>query len=62
MRIAPRCKQLIRAFQTYHYPAPRMAGAPDVPVKDGPDHCIDALRYFFINRMRPRAPLRRMAY
>ncbi len=61
LRIDPRCSDLIRSFQTYHYP-PAGAAAPDRPVKDGPDHCIDALRYFFINRMRPVVAVRRRTY
>lgn len=60
--VSTRCQRLIRAFQTYHYPHPGSSRAPDVPVKDGPDHCTDALRYFFINRMRPRVPVRRLVY
>ena len=62
LKVSTRCRHLIRAFQTYHYPAPGSGAAPDVPVKDGPDHCVDALRYFFINRMRPKALARRRAY
>jgi phage terminase large subunit len=61
LRIAPACRELIRAFQSYHYPAPGGTFA-DTPVKDGPDHCIDALRYFFVNRARPRMRIQRGAY
>jgi hypothetical protein len=57
--IHPRCERLIDAFQSYHY---RDDGRDETPVKDGPDHCIDALRYFFVNRLRPRAGTRRGAY
>lgn len=61
--IHPRCKTLIESFQNYHYPSPNTAGAAgENPVKDGPDHAIDALRYFFINRMRPRIETLRKRY
>jgi hypothetical protein len=43
--ISSRCKQLIAALQAYHY----ADGGSEVPVKDGSDHCVDALRYFFVN-------------
>lgn len=62
LKIAPRCRQLIQAFRTYHYPPPGSAGEPDRPIKDGPDHFIDALRYFFINRMRPKIEVKRKQY
>ncbi|MBT3277752.1 MAG: hypothetical protein HN909_06740 [Phycisphaerales bacterium] len=60
--IHPRCKILINSFQTYHYPAPETTAEPDRPVKDGPDHAIDALRYFFVNCMRPKQKVRRIRY
>ncbi len=62
LTIHPRCRRLIDAFGSYHYPAPGESGDPDKPVKDGPDHAIDALRYFFINRARPAADTRRRGY
>ncbi len=63
LRIAPTCKRLVEAFNSYHYPAPETArGSDDRPVKDGPDHLIDALRYFFVNRMRPRLSTKRKTY
>jgi hypothetical protein len=69
LRISPRCRQLIAAFQNYHYPpfAPEATDAAVAspaarPVKDGPDHFLDALRYFFVNRMRPRMETRRKNY
>ncbi len=43
--IHPRCKQLIAAMQAYRYEG----GRSETPVKDGPDHLVDALRYYFIN-------------
>ncbi|MBI5722408.1 MAG: hypothetical protein HZA50_00475 [Planctomycetes bacterium] len=61
--VHPRCKNLIEAFQTYHYPPPESdADDRSKPVKDGPDHHIDALRYFFINRMRPAQEVKRSRY
>ena len=60
--IHPRCTALIGSFNTYHYPPPGAQGEADRPVKDGPDHLIDALRYFFINRFRPRIAIQRGAY
>jgi len=62
LKIHPRCRRLIDALRSYHYPAPGSNLPADVPVKDGPDHLIDALRYFFVNRMRPAGPTRRGAY
>jgi hypothetical protein len=59
--IHPRCKRLIRAFETYHWP-PGSPTGPSAPVKDGPDHLIDALRYFFVNRARPAAAVQRSWY
>ncbi|MFP4105102.1 MAG: hypothetical protein ACLFVU_03335 [Phycisphaerae bacterium] len=50
--ISPRCEGLIDAFGSYHYPAERRDGSTtENPAKDGPDHAIDALRYFFVNRL-----------
>ena len=61
LAINPKCVKLIEAFQDYHYGEPGRSGA-DMPVKDGPDHLIDALRYFFVNRMRPRIEVARGKY
>lgn len=41
--VHPRCVQLIDAMTCYHYPADKPNSI--VPVKDGYDHPIDALRY-----------------
>ncbi|MCK4601369.1 MAG: hypothetical protein KAU28_02815, partial [Phycisphaerae bacterium] len=62
LTIHPRCRRLIEAFNTYHYPPPGSTADPDKPVKDGPDHILDALRYFFINRARPRIAIHRARY
>ena len=58
--IHPRCRKLIRAMQNYHYGTE--GDNRDRPVKDGPDHLIDALRYFFINRLRPGYEVKRALY
>jgi len=60
--IHPRCRLLREAFENYHYPPPDAIGERDKPVKDGPDHFIDALRYFMIHRMRPGAGVARKTY
>jgi len=60
--VHPRCGKLIEAFRSYHYPPPSAGADSDHPVKDGPDHLIDALRYFFINRMRPARHIQRGTY
>ncbi len=45
--IDPRCSHLIEAMSTYHFA--RDNPADPNPVKDGPDHICDALRYLVIN-------------
>ena len=47
LRIHARCVTLIDSLMKYHYPPDR----PDIsqPVKDGPDHACDALRYLIVN-------------
>jgi hypothetical protein len=60
--ISPRCKELIQAFRAYHFPVPGVSPQADVPIKDGPDHLIDALRYFFIHRMPPGIRARKGSY
>ncbi len=52
--IAPRCAQLIRALTQYHFDPERPN--LEAPVKDGPDHACDALRYLLINLDRAAAP------
>jgi hypothetical protein len=44
--IHPRCKKLVQAMRTYRYGE----GRAETPVKDGADHLVDALRYYFVNR------------
>ena len=45
--IHPRCVKLIESLAGYHFDA-RRPDCPD-PVKDGPDHAVDALRYLVVN-------------
>lgn len=48
--VHPRCVNLIRALRGYHYP--KGHGGSELPFKDGEhDHLIDALRYFYVNRV-----------
>jgi hypothetical protein len=47
LAIDPRCTQLIQALSTYHFDAQNPGN--DNPVKDGPDHLCDALRYMIVN-------------
>jgi len=62
LAIAPECRRLIAAFEAYHYPPPGSAADPEKPVKDGPDHLIDALRYFFVCKARPGVDVARVRY
>ncbi len=49
--IHKRCKGLIDSLERYHYPKDQPFS--DVPVKDGPDHAVDALRYLITNLDQP---------
>jgi len=60
LAIDPKCVKLIEAFRNYHYGQP--GTGEDKPVKDGHDHPIDALRYFFVNRVRPKIRVSRAKY
>lgn len=53
LTIHPRCTQLIQALQTYRF-APGTPHHPtnEEPLKDGPDHACDALRYLLLNLER----------
>jgi hypothetical protein len=53
--IAPRCQHLIHALTQYHFDPDRPH--LDSPVKDGPDHACDALRYLLINLDRACPPV-----
>jgi hypothetical protein len=51
--ISTKCKLLIEAMESYHYPD-MQSNPNELPLKDGVyDHPIDALRYFFINQTKP---------
>jgi hypothetical protein len=61
LRIHPRCRQLIAALSGYHFDADRPHDP--LPVKDGHDHAVDALRYMLINLEEATgAPLRASDY
>lgn len=45
--IHPRCQKLIESLTCYHFDADRPER--EHPVKDGHDHCVDALRYMVQN-------------
>jgi hypothetical protein len=45
--IHPRCKQLVTAMRAYRYDD---KDRTEVPLKDGHDHLVDALRYYFVSR------------
>jgi len=51
LKVHARCERLIEALQQYHYP-PDQPGSME-PVKDGPDHAVDALRYLIVNLDSP---------
>jgi hypothetical protein len=44
--IHPRCRELVKAMRAYRYGE----GRAEVPEKDGADHLVDALRYYFVSR------------
>ncbi len=58
--IHPRCNRLIEAMRRYHFDInnPRR----EDPVKDGPDHLCDALRYMIVNLESGSADLTAMSY
>lgn len=49
--INPRCTHLIEAMEKYHYDENNAESIS--PVKDGPDHAVDALRYLVQNLDNP---------
>ena len=53
LHIHARCNQLIESLTQYHYPT-EQPGSME-PVKDGPDHAVDALRYLIVNLDSPHA-------
>lgn len=46
LRLSASCPKLAEAMMNYHYPARRQGD--EKPVKDGPDHLCDALRYMLV--------------
>lgn len=54
--IHERCRRLIESLEKYHFPADRPESL--LPVKDGHDHAVDALRYLMVNLDRPYQTLR----
>ena len=46
-----RCRRLIESLEKYHFDASRPSST--TPVKDGPDHAVDALRYLIVCLDRP---------
>jgi hypothetical protein len=44
--IHPRCVELVKAMRSYRYGE----GRSETPEKDGADHLVDALRYYFVAR------------
>jgi hypothetical protein len=60
LRIHRRCRHLIRSLREYHFDPKRPAS--ETPVKDGPDHAADALRYLIVNLDGPRGEVRVRPY
>ena len=56
--IHPRCAGLISAMERYRLAPDAGRGRSAAPIKDGPDHWADALRYMIINLDRPGASVR----
>ena len=55
LTLAPHCRRLIAALRTYHFDARHPTR--EEPVKDGPDHLCDALRYLVVN-LEAASPVR----
>ncbi len=60
LQIHTRCEKLIRALAEYHFDSSRPRD--DRPVKDGPDHYCDALRYMLINLEAGGGPVKTRSY
>lgn len=60
LRVDPRCRRLVEALVTYHFDSSRPDS--DDPVKDGPDHLCDALRYMIVNLERDNGKVRTRSY
>jgi len=61
--VGRRCEQLIRAFGSLRYRREASGARAEVPEKDGVhDHVIDALRYFFVNRLGRDGTIKEKSY
>jgi hypothetical protein len=60
LRVHSSCSGLIEAMTTYHFDLTQPSC--DQPVKDGPDHLCDALRYLVVNLDREAQPVVRRSY
>lgn len=60
IRIHPRCEGLIKALQTYRYDTDRPNS--ETPMKNGPDHACDALRYLVLAFDRGAGRVKRRVY
>ena len=62
--IDPRCVNLVRAMESYHYPSARRSDAAETPEKDGRhDHLVDTLRYLAVGLLgRSRGEIRGRQY
>ena len=60
LHIHRRCTNLIEAMTAYHYPHDDPESS--LPVKDGPDHACDALRYMITNLDHAMSAVRRRPY
>ncbi|MEM6853311.1 MAG: hypothetical protein AAF593_02780, partial [Planctomycetota bacterium] len=58
LTIHPRCTELIKSLQSYRFPSPHgHTSGGEEPLKDGPDHACDALRYLLLNLERTGRPV-----
>lgn len=60
LTVHPRCGGLIRALQGYRFDPERQRR--DEPMKDGPDHACDALRYLLVNLEMGGGPVKMRSY
>ncbi|MBI1335855.1 MAG: hypothetical protein GC164_02705 [Phycisphaera sp.] len=58
--ILSKCPRLIEGLSSYHFDPDRPWR--DAPIKDGPDHVCDALRYLVVNLESATQPVKRMDY
>lgn len=58
--IHPRCRRLIEAMRKYHFDVNHPQR--EEPIKDGPDHLCDALRYMIVNLEARSADLSTTSY